>query len=150
MLPKRIAEQQVTSALSQLARHGLTAQAVAVQLEDSLSPGSSVLVSSVDQSCFLGADSIGARGKPALRVGSEAAWRFTNVFLTGACVDPHLADMLAPLLCLAKAPSSILTSEVTEHLRTSLYVAQRFVSASYSVEPRDHAQLLAIEPGLAK
>ncbi|MGA2199992.1 MAG: RNA 3'-terminal phosphate cyclase [Nitrososphaerales archaeon] len=146
MLPKRVPEQQVSSAVSQLARYGLSPKMVGVYLEESLSPGSSILVSAVDDSCFIGADSIGARGKPALRVGSEAAWRFAKVFTTGACVDPHLADMLAPLLCLAKGPSSLLTSEITEHLKTSLHVAQQFVGADHSVEASGDAQLLTVIP----
>ncbi len=145
MLPKRVPEQQVTSAQELLGRHGLHADAE-VHLEESSSPGSSILVSSVDGSCFIGADSIGARGKPALRVGSEAAWRFSRAFLSGACVDAHFADMLAPLLCLAGARSTILASEATDHLRTSLYVAQRFVRAVCAIEPRGAAQLVTIDP----
>ena len=146
MLPNRVPEQQVSSAVSELSRFGLSASAVDVHLEESLSPGSSILVSAVDDSCFIGSDSIGARGKPALRVGSEAAWRFGKSFSTGACVDPHLADMLAPLLCLAKGPSSLVTPEVTDHLRTSLHVAQQFMKVDYSVEPRGAGSVLSINP----
>ncbi|MGA2664321.1 MAG: RNA 3'-terminal phosphate cyclase [Nitrososphaerales archaeon] len=146
MLPRRVAEQQASSATSQLARYGLSPAAVEIKTEESGSPGSSILVSAVDGSCFLGADSIGARGKPALRVGSEAAWWFAKSYATGACVDPHLADMLAPLLCLARSPSSLLTSEFTEHLRTSLHVAQQFVGADYTVRDAGSAKLLTITP----
>ncbi len=146
LLPNRVPEQQASSAVSELSRFGLSASVVDVHLEESLSPGSSILVSAVGDSCFIGSDSIGARGKPAQRVGSEAAWRFGKSFATGACVDPHLADMLAPLLCLAKGPSSIVTPEVTDHLRTSLHVAQRFMKVDYSVEPRGDASVLTIAP----
>ena len=146
MLPQRVAEQQVSAALSQLGRYGLSAATTVVTLEESSSPGSSILVSAIDGSCMIGADSIGVRGKPALRVGSEAAWRFGKSYETGACVDPHLADMLAPLLCLAKGPSALLTSEVTEHLRSSLHVAKQFVTAEYSVEAVGGAWLLKIRP----
>ena len=146
MLPKRVPEQQVTSAVSQLARYGLAATSVEVHLEESSSPGSSILASAVGDSCMIGGDSIGARGKPAPKVGSEAAWRFAKSYTSGACVDPHLADMLAPLLCLAKGPSAILTSEVTEHLRSSLHVAQQFVNVDYRVEGQGTAWLLTINP----
>ncbi|MGD0637931.1 MAG: RNA 3'-terminal phosphate cyclase [Nitrososphaerales archaeon] len=146
MLPNRVPEQQVSSAVSELSRFGLSAGVVDVHLEESLSPGSSILVSAVDDACFIGSDSIGARGKPALRVGSEAAWRFGKSFTTGACVDSHLADMLAPLLCLAGGPSSLVTPEVTDHLRTSLHVAQQFLKVEYSVEPLGAASVLSISP----
>ena len=146
MLPKRVPEQQLTSALSELARDALSPGVTEVHLGESLSPGSSILVDAIGDSCFIGADSIGARGVPAFRVGADAASRFARAYSTGACVDPHLADMLAPLLCLAKGRSSLLTSEATEHLRTSLHVAQQFVSADYSVEAQGQAQLLTIQP----
>ena len=146
MLPSRIPEQQASSALSQLSRYGLAAKTVDVHLEESLSPGSSILVSAIDESCLMGGDSIGARGKPAVRVGSEAAWRFANAYGAGACVDPHLADMLAPLLCLAKGPSHLLTSELTEHLRSSLHVAKQFVGADHSIEAQGNAWLITVAP----
>lgn len=146
MLPARVPEQQAAAAKEQLGRHGLSVGEVEVGVEESSSPGSSILVSSVDASCFIGGDSIGVKGKPAVRVGSEAAARFSKALLTGACVDSHLADMLGPLLCLADGRSRILIPELTNHLRTSLYVAQRFVDAEYRVEPLGGAQLLTIEP----
>jgi RNA 3'-terminal phosphate cyclase (ATP) len=146
MLPRRVPEEQLTSALSELARDSLSPGVTEVNLEESDSPGSSILVAALGESCFVGADSIGARGVPASRVGAEAASRFAGAYAVGACIDPHLADMLAPLLCLARGPSTLLTSEVTEHLRTSLHVAKQFVSADYSVEARGQAQLLTIRP----
>jgi len=146
MLPRRVPEQQLSSAVSELERQGLTPAVTEVHLEESLSPGSSILVSAIGDSCFIGEDSIGARGVPAFRVGASAASRFARAYSSGACVDPHLADMLAPLLCLARGPSTLLTPEVTEHLRTSLHVAQQFVDADYSVEPRGSAQLLTVRP----
>jgi RNA 3'-terminal phosphate cyclase (ATP) len=146
MLPRRVPEQQLSSAVSELERHGLTPAVTEVHVEESLSPGSSILVRAIGDSCFIGADSIGARGVPAFKVGAGAASRFAGAYGGGACVDPHLADMLAPLLCLARGPSTLLTPEVTEHLRTSLHVAQQFVDADYSVEPRGSAQLLTVRP----
>ena len=54
------------------------------------------------------ADSIGARGKPAETVGREASETFLTAFFTRARADIHLADMLAPVLCLADSPSALL------------------------------------------
>ncbi|MDA4135742.1 MAG: RNA 3'-terminal phosphate cyclase [Thaumarchaeota archaeon] len=146
MLPERVAEQQLTSAVSQLERNGLYPTVKSVRVEESSSPGSSILVSAVDSSCFMGADSIGARGKPALRVGSEAGLRFARGYNTKACVDPHLADMLSPLLFLADGPSALLTPEISGHLRTSLHVARQFIPAEYSTEARDGTYLISVRP----
>jgi RNA 3'-terminal phosphate cyclase (ATP) len=150
MLPERVAEQQLSSATSQLERNGLYPEVKSIRVEESSSPGSSILVSAVGGSCFMGADSIGARGKPALRVGSEAGLKFARTYNTKTCVDPHLADMLSPLLFLADSPSSLLTPEISGHLRSSLHVANQFVPAEYSTEVRDGACLISIRPPTAK
>jgi RNA 3'-terminal phosphate cyclase (ATP) len=147
-LPTHIAERQVSSAASTLARGGIRAKSTAIYSDESLSPGSSVLISYVGDSCFIGSDSIGARGRPAEAVGGDAATRFLRAYESPACVDPNLADMVSPLLCLAKEPSSVITSQATGHLRTSLDVARRFVEAECSVTPLEGGgALVAISPG---
>jgi len=145
-LPVSVAERQAKAAASVLGAKGVDLVAKDVRLEDSISPGSSLVVSLVGEGCYLGGDSIGARGKPAETVGIEAARSFLESFATGASVDVHLADMIAPLLCLSDASSELLVPLVTEHLRTSLHVAGQFTSASHAFESRGACSLLSISP----
>lgn len=149
-LPVSVAERQAAAAASTLRSRGVEAGQKEVHLEHSFSPGSSVLVSLVEEGCYIGGDSIGRRGKPAENVGREAAESFLTAFLTGARADVHLADMLAPVLCLSDSPSALLIPYVTEHLRTSLHVAKQFTSADSSLEDRGGAALLSIYPPRAK
>jgi RNA 3'-phosphate cyclase len=147
-LPRHVAERQAAAAVSTLSRSGLRAKRTTIYTEDSLSPGSSILVSCVDDSCYIGSDSIGARGKPAEMVGSEAAAHFARSFDGPACLDANLADMVAPLLCLAGGPSSLVTSQATGHLRTSLQVATQFVKADCTVKALETGgALVSIVPG---
>ena len=141
-LPVGVAERQAMAAVSAL-RSRFEKE---VSLEDSLSPGTSILVSMTGDGCYLGGDSIGARGKPAEAVGREASERFMDAFSPRARVDAHLADMLAPVLCLSDAPSALLIPNATEHLRTSLHVAAQFTSAEHRIEDRGGAALLTISP----
>lgn len=150
MLPRKVAERQATSAASTLKGSGLSADTVSIFTEESSSPGTSVLVSTLSESCIIGSDSIGARGKPAERVGWEAATRFIETYNSGACIDSNLADMLAPLLCLASGPSSLLVPGMSEHMRTSLHVARQFAPAEVSTEARGEALLVNILPKPAK
>lgn len=129
MLPRHVAERQVSSAISTLAKYGLDAKTTSVYSEESSSPGSSIMISSVTDSSYIGSDAIGERNKPAERVGAEAALNFAKTFNTSACVDPNLADMVAPLLLLSRGPSKLLTSWITNHLQTGLKVAELFVEA---------------------
>jgi RNA 3'-terminal phosphate cyclase (ATP) len=145
-LPVSVAERQARAAVSALRARGVEVGEEEVRLEDSVSPGSSTLVSLAGKGSYIGGDSIGARGKPAESVGREAADSFLAAYLSGARVDVHLADMLAPVLCLSDAPSALLIPHVTEHLRTSLHVAEQFTSAKSGFEDRGGAVLLSITP----
>lgn len=147
LLPRRVAEQLLSSAVSQLERNGLRAGSESVYLEESSSAGCSILISSVGGTCLMGADSIGVRGRPALRIGSETGVRFARSYGTRACVDPHLADMLSPLLFIADGPSTLVTPEASSHLMTSLHIAKQFVDAEYSVAAKDGSCLISVSPG---
>jgi RNA 3'-phosphate cyclase len=149
-LPVSVAERQARAAVSVLRARGVEVAERDVRLEDSVSPGSSLLVSLVEEGCYLGGDSIGARGKPAETVGREASESFLTAFLAGARTDVHLADMLAPVLCLSDSPSAILIPYVSEHLRTSLHVARQFTSADHRFEDRGGCSLVEISPPRAK
>jgi RNA 3'-phosphate cyclase len=149
-LPVSVAERQADAAMSVLRARGVGVVKSDVTLEESVSPGSSMLVSQVLEGCYLGGDSIGARGKPAELVGREAAERFLGAYTSGARLDSYLADMLGPILCLADSPSVALIPFVTEHLKTSIHVAAQFTGASFGFEQRDGAALLSISPKRAK
>lgn len=146
MLPRHVAERQATSAVSRLKREGIEAGNVEVSTEESSSPGSSLLVSVLDPTCVMGSDAIGARGRPAEEVGEHAAVEFIGAYESGSAVDSHLADMLTPLLCLANGESRLLVPRVTEHLKTSLFLAELFTGSKSSVSPRGRAFLLSIAP----
>jgi RNA 3'-phosphate cyclase len=146
-LPRHVAERQVSSAISVLARSGLRAKNTSIFSEETYSPGSSILISCVGDSCYIGSDAIGARGKPAETVGAEAATSFSRTFQSPACVDANLADMVAPLLCLARGRSTLMTSQATGHLRTSLQIATQFVKADFEVTAlEDGGALVSIAP----
>ncbi|MDA4128019.1 MAG: RNA 3'-terminal phosphate cyclase [Thaumarchaeota archaeon] len=133
-LLRHVAERQAKAAEDFLRSGGVKADAVSVSVEDSSSPGSSILISTVGSGCYIGSDSIGARGKTAESVGTEAAREFLGASRGSVAVDPHLADTLLPLLALAKGTSRLLVSEVTEHLRTSLHIAALFTNCEYEFE----------------
>jgi RNA 3'-phosphate cyclase len=126
LLPRGVAERQMASAEAALEAAGIAVAERRVAEETSDSPGSSVLVSSVGASHFVGSDELGARGKPAEEVGQAAALRFAGYARAGATVDDNLADMLVPLLALAPGPSTVRAAKASEHLRTSLHTAGLF------------------------
>ena len=146
-LPRRVAERQLSAASSLLEGAGVKVLGAEVSEADSDSPGSSVLVHCACPTALLGADAIGARGKPSEEVGREAAARFVADAESGACLDSNLADMVVPLLSLAPSPSRVRVREVTSHLRSGLEIARQFTSCSWKTEPRAGGAVVEMTPG---
>jgi RNA 3'-phosphate cyclase len=149
-LPRHVAERQLSAASTVLAKSGIRTGGSEVTAEQTVSPGSSVLVYSTSGGFYLGSDAIGARGKRAEAVGSDAADRFVALVASGACLDSNLADMLIPLLSLAPGPSRVKIPEGTAHLESSLRLASQFTSCAYSVSPEGKCSLVTITPVRAK
>ena len=80
-----------------------------------------------------GFTALGERGKPAERVGEEAALELLEHHRTGMPVDPHLADQLVLYLARAEAPSVFATSRITTHLETNLLVAGYFLDLTTGI-----------------
>jgi len=119
-----VAERQAAAALNYLIEHDVRWSDMKIEVEDAVSPGSSILIYSVgEEGPFLGADSIGERGRPAEDVGRHAAQLFLKEYTSGAPIDAHLGDMLITPLCLAGGDSRFRASTVTQHSVTNLHVA---------------------------
>jgi RNA 3'-terminal phosphate cyclase (ATP) len=134
MLPEHVSERQLESAKNILSSAHLEIEAAQTDSRgDSLSPGSSILISHVSANRFIGSTALGQRGKRAEMVGEEAAREFLNEEGTGANVDSHLADMLVTMLACSEGESRYSTSNVTEHLRTNLEVAKLLAGCSFTL-----------------
>ena len=146
-LPGRVAERQLSAASRTLEGAGTRVLAGVVSEGASDSPGSSVLVYCMGESALLGADAIGARGKPSEQVGQEAATKFIAEAGSGACLDSNLADMVVPLLSLAPSPSKVRVREATPHLRSGLEIARQFTSCTWAVESQSGSAVVGVTPG---
>ncbi len=83
--------------------------------------------------CILGADALGEAGKPAEKVGEEAARKLIEEIGAAATVDEHLQDQL--LLFMALLPgSTVRFHKLTEHAKTNMYVIERFLPVRFVVE----------------
>ena len=145
-LPRHVAERQLSAASDVLQSAGVAVLGREVVEEPSDSPGSSILVYHSGPGAYLGADALGAKGKPAEEVGSDAASRFVRAVRSGASMDSNLADMLLPLLSMAPQPSQVRVPEVTEHLRSGLDLATQFTSCTWSSGSADGAAVVRVEP----
>lgn len=100
-----------------------------------LSPGSVISMWAVSSpKTFVGASALGERGKPAERVGEEAANYLLDELRVGAAVDQHTADNLILWCSLARGESSFTTSALTDHTRTAIEMARLFTGVEFTVE----------------
>jgi RNA 3'-terminal phosphate cyclase (ATP) len=145
-LPRHVAERQLSSAAAALEGSGVSVVSSELSEEQADSPGSSILAYSVGSGVFLGADGIGARGRPAEDVGKDAGRRFADAAKSGAALDLNLADMLLPILALASKPSKVAIPAITPHLTSGLELARQFTRCEWSVEKRERDFVVTVEP----
>jgi RNA 3'-phosphate cyclase len=139
-LPQHIVERMARSAQKRLAQEGYDA---AVEL-DGLKENDSRC--SVDQGCGLilfaslssggrlGGDALGRLGKPAEKVGEEAALNLLDSIRRLAPVDKHLGDQLIIYASLADGKSRIRISELTLHTLTCIEVCKTLLGVGFDVE----------------
>jgi RNA 3'-phosphate cyclase len=147
-LPRHVAERQLASAREEIAKAGLGISSTELSEEQSDSPGSSLLAYCVGPSKCIGADGIGAKGKPAEEVGRDAASRFIAAARSGACLDANLADMILPLLSLAHKTSRVTVPKLTSHLLSGLELASQFTGCNWCVDEGEEASTVTVSPSM--
>lgn len=145
-LPEDVARRQADSARKVLIENGIDVGIVKFGQEESLSPGSSVLVYCCNDTCFLGSDYLGKKGVSAEAIGSSVATRFLEIVKTKSCIDQNLSDMIAPVLTFADEQSEFTVPYITKHLETSIYVASLFSRFNYHFEKREINSLVRLSP----
>ncbi len=78
-------------------------------------------------------DSLGKIGKPAEKVGLEAAKVLTDQIITEAPVDVHLADQVIPYMALARGRSRIRVTKLSNHTITCIHTTETVTGVSFDV-----------------
>ena len=145
-LPRHVAERQLEAMAEVFRSKGIEVGSQTLSEEEADSPGSSVLASVNGGGRLLGADAIGEKGKRAEAVGGGAAETLASALEKGATIDTNLADMLAPLLSLSEAKSTLRVPSISLHLETGLYIARLFTGCEYSWDRDGETCLVHISP----
>lgn len=137
-LPEHVAARQASSASKVLGDSGYETEINEEPLRGAgkpLSPGSQItLWAQGTPELFIGADSLGERGKPAEKVGSEAAHDILKQLRTGATVDYHTADHLILPCSISGGESTFKASKISLHTSTAMKLAEVIVGAEFRVE----------------
>lgn len=142
-LPSHIVERMARSAAERLRDGGYAEAEIAtesLQPEDpkcALSPGCGIILfAELSSGGILSGDSLGELGKPAEKVGAQAAEDLLRQLRSGVPVEKHLGDQVVVYMALADGRSVIRTTQLTLHTTTCACVAEEITGAKFVVDGR--------------
>jgi RNA 3'-terminal phosphate cyclase (ATP) len=147
-LVRSIAERESEAALGQLRGElGAVPMEVSIREVKIFGQGTYIFLKAHYENAVSGFTVLGGRGKPAERVGEEAASELLAHHRTGMPVDPHLSDQLVLYLARADGESSFATSRISSHLETNLFITGLFTNIAARIDgERDRPGTVTITP----
>ncbi len=142
-LPGHVAQRMIMSAEKELS--GTRSTIRPIQSVGS-STGAGIFLFAKYRNTVLGADSLGERGVSSERVGEEAAHRLLEEMGGKGTLDAHTADQIITYMALASGPSSFTVRDVTEHLRTQIWLVQRFLDVDIRTKRIDAGMEIVVHP----
>lgn len=140
-LSTELQEKDVGDRISNAVRSGFTVPTdIRVEYANSANVGGEVVLWGVcskdgtmdpDNPIILGADTLLEQGKTSEQIGKEVSQKLKKEL--DVPVDSHLADQLIVYMGLVPG-SAIRTSHVTHHTLTNIYVVEKFLDVTFSVE----------------
>jgi len=138
-LPDHVAKRQSESALRFLKGDGIENIHISQEVSQTGTggPGSGIVLWAETGSPFrIGADSLGAKGKRAEVVGSEAAEGLMTELRSGMALDKHMGDMAVIYMAVADGTSEVGVSSMTRHTETMLWLSEAFLRVKWQVGSR--------------
>lgn len=138
---KEVGERIQKAAAAKLQKYAVPVTIV-VQYAKSLSTGGEIVLWAVFSNdgeiddhnpIIIGADTLIEKSKTSEEIGQEAATVLMQEIDSKMVVDKHLADQL--IIFMALLPDSvIIAKEITDHLHTNIYVAEKFLPVKFKIE----------------
>lgn len=142
-LPEHVVERAKNAAIKGLADQ--ISPKILVDHAKGPSTGVSLVLAAHYENAILGSSALGEKGMPAEKLGEIAARGLRDEIDSGATLDMHAADQMIPFLFLAKDSSRFLTSELTLHAKTNIWVAQQFIKREAVIEDEDKVSSVTIK-----
>lgn len=151
-LSSHLAERQVSERMARtcekaLAAGGLTGAIERVEDASASRAGAGLAVwAETSTGCLLGADAAGAPRRSSEAIGRRVARTLLEDLASGATVDRHLADQLVLFATLAEGTTRYRVPAETEHVRTNLWLAERFGARTRRDGPWVEVEGLGLRP----
>lgn len=141
---RNVAERQAQAAADRLRGNDLPVRIASVEVVESASPGSSILLCGRYHRSVGGVDNLGERGRSAETIGEQAANRLLAFHHGPGAVDPYLADQI--LLPLALAGGEVVIPAITDHVRSNRDVIVAFGFDITVEENADGSAVVSAQP----
>ena len=149
-LPPTVAERGVAAVRQEVGRLPVELS-TEMREAPSVGAGAAVLLVAECEGGLAGFSAIGERGKRMEAVAEEVCHAFKAWWETGAACEEHLADQLVLPMALTAGESRWTTSQVTEHLRTVLWVVPQFLPVEAALlENPDGTGLVTLQAGRSR
>lgn len=124
---RRVSERMARACEESLAGYGLPSTIERREDATAARPGAGLAVwAETSSGCFFGADCAGAPRRTSERIGRRVARSLLEDLGSGATVDRHLADQLVLFAALARGVTRYRVPGESAHLRTNLWLVERF------------------------
>ena len=148
-LSEHIVERMARACRDRLASEGFTSEEFSTDTaKQAASPGCGVIALAEFEHSVIAGDALGERGKPAEKVGREAAGNIARAIRSGAPVDAHLGDQLVPWVALAEGDSVYVAARRTDHLVSAVAVAEQMIGARFDISGEEPVEVRCRGVGL--
>ncbi len=128
---RKVAVRMAESAKRVLETAGHVAEIETVDDDTALQRGAALaLFADLEDGSRLGTDRAGAPGRPAERIGRQAARSLLDDIASGSVVDTHVADQLIPFAAMAAGQTVVRIPKVTDHVASAAWLAREFLGAT--------------------
>ncbi len=137
-LPEHVAYRQASAAKEFLEHEGYADVAIDVEPRragQGHSAGSGIILwAETSTGGIISGDALGERGKPAEKVGRDAAADLVGQLRARAPIDRHLGDQLIIWMAMARRPSTIKPTEITRHALTTIAIVEHMTGCKFTVK----------------
>lgn len=133
-LPGHVSQRMARSCRQRLRTAGVAADEFLLDtVTPSVGPGCGIIAIAEFEHTVIAADALGERGKPAEKVGVEAAESLLRDLESGAAVDVHMGDQLVAWVAMAEGESAYLAPRRSDHLVSAVEVARQVMGARFDL-----------------
>jgi len=142
----KVAERQRRQAVKNLTEYLHVPARISEEYGASNCPGSGLVVWTETRDSILGSSHLGRRGMTAEDVAEQATEQLLRIYNSRASVDPWLGDQILPYLALGSGSSTISVPHVTRHMKTNMWVVERFLNVCFVCEEQDSFTRVSCHP----